>query len=51
VISEFAQVSDHLRDASLRTLTGNLWPAFLVVDALVEDLPDQATQPMGNGPR
>ena len=50
LIAELSEVPDHLRDASLRTLASDLGAAFVVVDALVEYLPDEATEPMGHGP-
>src|SRR4029077_18878377 len=40
--------ADHLACAHLRCLDADRWPALLISNALVKDLPDQPTEPVGN---
>ena len=47
-IPERSKFPDHLGGASLRPMLRHRWPAFVIRDAVVEDLPDQATEPMRN---
>ena len=39
-----------MRARPLLRLCADSWPPFLITNALVEDLPDQAAEPMGDGP-
>jgi hypothetical protein len=48
-IAETSQFADHLARSHLFGLFADGWPAFLVPDALVENLPDQPAQPVGDG--
>jgi hypothetical protein len=48
-VAETAEFADHLRGAALGAVFGHGGPAFLVGHALVEDLPDEPTEPMGDG--
>ena len=49
MITEAAEFPDHLRRASLGSRFGDGRPTFLVGDAVMENLPDEATQAMGDG--
>jgi len=48
-IAETSQVADHLARSHLLRLGADRRPAFLVPYALVQDLPDQSTQPVSDG--
>ena len=48
-IAETSQFADHLARAHFLRLRADRRPAFLVPYALVQDLPDQSTQPVSDG--
>src|SRR5262249_782060 len=43
------QFADHLARPHLLRLHGDGWAAFFVANALVQNLPDQTTEPVGDG--
>ena len=47
-IPETSEFADHLARSYLLRFFGDGWPAFLVANAFVEDLPNQTTQPVGD---
>ena len=47
MIAETSQFPDHLARPHLLRFFADGWPAFLVPNAFVEDLPNQTTQPVG----
>ena len=49
-IAETPKFPDHLRSAALRPVFGDRRSAFLVRDAVVEDLPHQAAEPWAIAP-
>ena len=49
-IAELPEIPDHLGRSALCARPAYLGAAFNVADALAEDLPDQSTQPMRDGP-
>ena len=49
-IAHRPEFSDHLGRPSLCAVLGDGWAAFLMRDALMQQLPDQAAQPMRDGP-
>ena len=48
-IAETSQFADHLAGSHLLRLRADGRPAFLIAHALVKDLPDQTTEPVGDG--
>src|SRR5688572_16302245 len=48
--AETAQFADHLARTHFLRLCADGRPAFLVPHALVQDLPDQSTESVGDGP-
>src|SRR5262249_8842371 len=48
-ITETSQFADHLALADLLGFGANGRPSLFVADALVQDLPDQSRQPVGDG--
>src|ERR1700730_10366260 len=49
VIAETAQFADHLARPHLLRFFADGWSAFLIANALVKNLPNQTTQPVGDG--
>ena len=49
-VTETAKFADHLRRASVCALFRDGWAAFFVGDTLVQDLPHEPAQPVGDGP-
>ena len=49
MIAETTQLADHLARADLLCLVADGRPPFLVPHALVQDLPDQSTESVGDG--
>ena len=49
-VAETPKFPDHLRGAALGARFGDRWSAFLVDDAVVQDLPHEPTEPMRNRP-
>jgi len=49
VIAETSQFADHLARPHLLRFFADGWPAFLIANALVKSLPNQTTQPVGDG--
>ena len=47
-VTETSEFADHLGGASVRSLFGDGGATFLVCDALVQYLPHEAAEPMGN---
>lgn len=47
-VSQVAQCADHASGASLLRVFVHRWAALFIVDALMKDLPDQATEPVGD---
>ena len=50
MIAETSQFADHLACTHLLRLFADGRPPFLVPHALVQDLPDQSTESVGDGP-
>ena len=50
MIAETSQFADHLARTHFLRLCADGRPAFLVPHALVQDLPDQSTESVGDGP-
>ena len=48
-VAETSQFADHLACPHLLRLGADGRPAFFVAHALMQDLPDQSTQPVGDG--
>ena len=48
-IAESSQFADHLARPHLLRLRADGWAAFFVPNALVQDLPNQTTEPVGDG--
>src|SRR5437870_11314965 len=49
-IAETSQFADHLARSHLLRLCADRWSAFLVPNALVKNLPNETTEPVGDGP-
>jgi hypothetical protein len=49
VIAETSQFADHLARPHLLRLFADGWSAFLVPKALVQDLPNETTEPVSDG--
>jgi hypothetical protein len=49
VIAETAQFADHLARSHLLRFFADGWSAFLIANALVKNLRNQTTQPVGDG--
>jgi hypothetical protein len=49
-IAEASELSDHFRSPGLLVLFADSGATFIVMNSLVEDLPDETTLPMGNRP-
>ena len=49
VIAETAQFADHLARPQFLRFFADGWPAFLVPNALVQDLPNETTEPVSDG--
>jgi hypothetical protein len=48
-VAEAAEFPDHLARAHLLGLRADGWPPFFITHALVKDLPNQATESVGDG--
>ena len=48
-VAETSQFADHLARPHFLRLCADGWSAFLVANALVKNLPDKTTQPVGDG--
>jgi hypothetical protein len=49
VIAESSQFADHLAGPHLPRLRADRWAALLVPNALVQNLPNQTTESVGDG--
>src|ERR687898_427274 len=48
-IAETSQFADHLARSHLLSLFTDGWAAFLIANALMKNLPNQPTEPVGDG--